>query len=110
MSTLANGSSSDRSRCRSPQTPGARFPTRRTEHRSFAEQVELPQVAPARAQHGVQREEPGAADAFLEKPELGEFLTRRLVERHVEAVLAREQHAFRAQRELRVQPQIAQQV
>ena len=53
---------------------------------------------------------PVLADALLEIAHLGEVRTRLVVDRRLESVLAHHQDALGAQRELRVQPQVAQQV
>ena len=64
----------------------------------------------AHVAHRLDREQAGLADARLEITHLGELVPRRLVDRHVESVLAHHQDALRAQRELGVEPQVAQQV
>src|SRR5438552_10556978 len=74
------------------------------------QQVELPDVLMRSIQHRQDREEPGLANASLQVAHLGEFGARFFVDGNVETILAHQQHALGAERELRMKPNVAKQV
>jgi len=55
-------------------------------------------------------EESGLADTVFQVADLGEFSARFFIDGDIEAVLAHQQHALRAKRELRMKPNVAKEI
>src|SRR5450432_2052633 len=74
------------------------------------EHVELPQLLAGHPQHGPDGAQPRAPDAHPQIPQFAKCRARRFVDLGVEAALAHQEDSLGAERELDVQPQVAEQV